>query len=358
MLSRPTKDSPDTNQVLIILLGLAGFMIIFLLVAIAYLYASRPKQTASAEIPPTSFTSTPTTIPSATSTTEIQVPSTNVPTPMHPTVIPPTPEASSATVLTTDYVHVRSGPGLQYPVYGLLPPQTQAEVVGISPDQQWWAVKVAISTAADQIGWINGQYVTSKLIQGLPVITPPPVPEQVAIPTAPASGAFVTTVEPVNVRSGPGTDYPSYGVAPLGTTAEAIGVSADDAWWEVKLPTSLAPDGTGWVSGGYVTTQNVGNVPVVAAPSLPTNLDIQPPDSSEAHLLTIEPVIVRSGPSSSYPGYGEMPANRRAKILGQTRNASWYEIAIPRGIAPDGIGWVPASFVVPFNTQGILVIEP
>ncbi len=358
MQSQPSKNTPDTNRLLIILLGLAGFLIIFLLVALVYLYTSRPRLTVSAEIPPATITATPTSFPSPTSTADISATETSVPTPMHPTVIPPTPSASGTTALTTDYVHVRSGPGLQYPVYGLLPPQTQANIVGISPDNQWWAVQVPTTTVADGIGWINGQYMTTTLTQGMPVITPPPLPEQVAIPTPPSSGAFVTTVEPVNVRSGPGTDYPTYGVAPIGTIAEAIGVSADGGWWEVNLPTSLAPSGTGWISGFYVTTQNVQNVPVIPAPPLPASLNVQSPDEGEARLLTLEPVNVRSGPGSQYSSYGEMPANRRAKILGESADERWYQIALPSGISPDGTGWVNASLVVTFDTQGILVIQP
>jgi uncharacterized protein YraI len=358
MQTRPTRNLPDTNSLLIVLLGLAGFVIVFLLVAIAYLYVSRPMQTASAEIPPATITSTPTLLLSPTITSTIPITETSVPTPMHPTVVPPTPQANGATVMTTDYVHIRSGPALDYPVYGLLPPQTQAEIVGVSPDNQWWAVKVPTSVAANGIGWITVQYVNASNTQGVPVITPPPLPEQVTIATPPPTSATVTTVEPVNVRSGPGTDYPSYGVAPLGTTGEAIGVSADGNWWEVSLPTSLAPDGTGWISAFYLTTQNVQNVPVVAAPPLPTSLNIQSPDDNEARLMTIEPVNVRSGPGSQFPSYGVMPAGRRAKILGETANSKWYEIALPTGIAPDGVGWVNASSIVTFNTQGILVVQP
>jgi hypothetical protein len=35
-------------------------------------------------------------------------------------------------------------------------------------------------------------------------------------------------------------------------------------WWQVKIPTSFAPDGLGWVSAGYVTTANSSAVPTVA----------------------------------------------------------------------------------------------
>ena len=358
MQFRPAKNPTTPNRILLLLLGLAGFAIVFLLLVVAYLYSSRPGQTASAEIPPTSITDTPTSLPSATSEPTIAVTETSVPTPMHPTVVPPASAGGLATVLTTDYLHVRSGPSLLYPVYGLLPPQTQAEVVGVSPDHQWWAVKVPTSLTADGIGWVSGQYVSVSSTQSIPVLTPPPVPEQVPVPPPQSTGPFITTVEPVNVRSGPGTDYPSYGVAPLGTTGEVIGVNADRSWWEVRLPTNLAPDGTGWISAAYVTAQNVDNVPVVAPPPLPSNLEILPPEDSEARLMTVQPVDVRSGPGIGYASYGEMPAGRRGKILGVSSDGTWYEIALPNGIAPDGTGWVDAGYVIVFNTQGVEVVEP
>ena len=219
-------------------------------------------------------------------------------------------------------------------------------------------MKVPTNLAADGVGWVSGQYVSVSTAQSIPILTPPPVPEQVPLPTPLSSGPFLTTVEPVNVRSGPGTDYPSYGVAPLGTTGEVIGVSEDRNWWEVNLPTNLAPDGTGWISAAYVTVQNVDNVPVVEAPPLPINLESLPAGEDEARLLTVQPVDVRSGPGTGYASYGEMPAGRRGKITGRSSDGNWYEIALPSGISPDGVGWVNAASVVVYNPQEIFVVQP
>ena len=58
---------------------------------------------------------------------------------------------------------------------------------------------------------------------------------------------MATALEPINVRSGPGKAYESYGVASIGDTAEIIGVSADGSYWVVKISTDIAPDGRGWV---------------------------------------------------------------------------------------------------------------
>lgn len=78
----------------------------------------------------------------------------------------------------------------------------------------------------------------------------------------PTDGPYVVANYNVNVRSGPGTEYPAYGVAALGSSAEIIGVSPDREWWMIRLPTTISPDGTGWVSAEYVTAYNADQVPV------------------------------------------------------------------------------------------------
>ncbi len=78
-----------------------------------------------------------------------------------------------------------------------------------------------------------------------------------------------TALEPINVRSGPSTEYSSYGIAPAGSKATVIGVSEDGTWWVVSVSTQLAPDGQGWVSADFVDVTNAEDVPVIPAPPLP-----------------------------------------------------------------------------------------
>jgi heat shock protein HslJ len=95
---------------------------------------------------------------------------------------------------------------------------------------------------------------------GSPIVENPELPEDA--PTAEA-------LDTVNVRSGPGTDYPSYGLAAPGDKALILGKSADGLWWVIELPTYVAPDGRGWVSAGYVNATNADDIPVIEAPPLP-----------------------------------------------------------------------------------------
>ena len=71
----------------------------------------------------------------------------------------------------------------------------------------------------------------------------------------------------VNVRLGPGTNFPILGIAPQNTQGEIVGKSEDGAWWAVSVPS--APNEQGWVAAAYVEATNADNVPVVAAPELP-----------------------------------------------------------------------------------------
>ncbi len=96
-----------------------------------------------------------------------------------------------------------------------------------------------------------------------------PMPPEVVVPTPLPGLPSATALEAVNVRTGPGTVYPSYGVAAPGMQAEVIGVSPDGGWWVVSISTEYAPDGRGWVSADWVSVVNAEGVPVIEPPPMP-----------------------------------------------------------------------------------------
>jgi hypothetical protein len=77
----------------------------------------------------------------------------------------------------------------------------------------------------------------------------------------------VTAPLGVNIRVGPGTQFPVVGIAPLDTEGEIIGRSADGQWWAARVPS--APNEQGWVAAAYVAASDAENVPVLPAPPLP-----------------------------------------------------------------------------------------
>jgi uncharacterized protein YraI len=183
-----------------------------------------------------------------------------------PTVVPPPADPEEPYLTANEAVNVRSGPGTEYPAYGVLPQGQSAPVVGVSPDGGWWVIGLPAGYSPDGYGWVSAAYVTTYNTAGVPVIQPPPVPPEVEVPPPSTGAASCTTTEPVNVRGGPGSEYPSYGVVPAGTTGTVIGVSEDFAWWVVSVPPELVAEGQAWVSVAYCPGQNTEGVPVVPLP--------------------------------------------------------------------------------------------
>ncbi|MBP8948769.1 MAG: META domain-containing protein [Candidatus Promineofilum sp.] len=90
---------------------------------------------------------------------------------------------------------------------------------------------------------------------------------------APETGAPTGTVnapDGVFLRTGPGTNFPSIGAAPLGESGTLIGISQDRAWYVVEAPS--VPDGRVWVAAAFVDAVNADNLPTVTTPALPSTL--------------------------------------------------------------------------------------
>ncbi len=86
----------------------------------------------------------------------------------------------------------------------------------------------------------------------------------VATPAPSTPTGRVTAPSGVNVRSGPGTNYPVIGVAPFGAEGAIVGRTADSQWWAVSIPS--VPGGIGWVSDDYVAVTGAEDVPVIVVP--------------------------------------------------------------------------------------------
>ena len=177
------------------------------------------------------------------------------------TLVPP-PASGLPMVTANTYVNVRGGPGTNYPVYGVAAPGSQAGVIGVSQDSGWWNISVAPETVPAGNAWVSADYVTPSSTENVPVVPAPPLPPEVA-PLPPTEGiAMVTSTDAVNVRNGPNNFCTSYGVAPIGASAPAVGISVDELWYQILISTDVAPDGLGWVNANYLITSNTENLPV------------------------------------------------------------------------------------------------
>ncbi|MEA3327670.1 MAG: SH3 domain-containing protein [Chloroflexota bacterium] len=182
-------------------------------------------------------------------------------------IVPMPPIEPGVPIATAlEAVHVRSGPGTQFPSYGVAAKGASAEVIGVSDDGGWWVVNLPVDIAPDGQGWASAEYVQVEGGEDMPVIPPPPMPPIEDIPTPPAGTPTATALDYINVRSGPGVQYPVHFVAAKGATGEVLGVSEDQAWWVIKLSTDLVSEEQGWVSAEWVSTTDTDDVPVIPAP--------------------------------------------------------------------------------------------
>lgn len=85
----------------------------------------------------------------------------------------------------------------------------------------------------------------------------------------PGGQSILTTTVDLNVRQGPGVEYPVLGYLPAGQWAVVTGINTDGSWLQIVF--AAAPGGRGWVSRRYVMVGDLTGVPQVSVPmAVPT----------------------------------------------------------------------------------------
>lgn len=100
-----------------------------------------------------------------------------------------------------------------------------------------------------------------------PEATPTEVPtEAPTLTPAPAQPQVVASTT-VNVRSGPGTNYPVIATLPPNLPVVIVGQNAAGTWWQIE-----GPDGNqGWVAASVVQASPNVDVPIAQAPAPPAS---------------------------------------------------------------------------------------
>ncbi len=111
-------------------------------------------------------------------------------------------------------------------------------------------------------------------------------PSPLATPTF--SGPYIVVVGngeyQINVRAGPGVNYPAVGILVLGQKAPALARTRN--WVQIVYPG--APEGTGWVFAPLVKVEN-GLPPQVTPPPTPTPEYIPTPDPTLVAQYELQP---------------------------------------------------------------------
>ena len=106
--------------------------------------------------------------------------------------------------------------------------------------------------------------------------SPTPTPTPTASPTlTPVPAPQILAPGGVNLRSGPGTNYPVIGGLQANSRASITGRNADGSWWQIQTDDGQA----GWVANSVVEASHTEGVAVAAAPPPPppTPTPLPPP---------------------------------------------------------------------------------
>jgi heat shock protein HslJ/uncharacterized protein YraI len=266
------------------------------------------------------------------------------------------PEPANPNAVTLDALNVRTGPSTQFPILGTIPARQPVELIGRSLDGAWYAMNIPPSVNASGIGWSAAQWLVTNATN-LPIMSGPPLPPPVETPPPSTSGLVGVTTEPLNVRSGPSSSYPSYGTLPAGTTVTITGANQNLSWYQIIIPASVDASGLGWVSASFVQVQGSGQPPVVPTPTVAPPIVVPtPPPTTTPYVITLEPLNARTGPGSQYPSLGTIPANTTIPVNGVSPDGAWFMLNFSN--SPTGQVWINAAFVQAFNTGNLPVVQP
>jgi uncharacterized protein YraI len=195
---------------------------------------------------------------------------------------------------------------------------SNALVVGLT--QEMAGLPGPVSTGAAASGEVESLLSQVKFLQGeVDFLRTNEAPGSLAAQPADSTPRAMASQSGVNLRTGPGLDYPKVGLLPLGSSLEIVGRNMNASWWLVSTP-----DGFAWVSNEVVTTRNVGDsIPVVTIPSLlvqpaaASNSAIVLPDTGTSAMTTPTPALPVGTPipgaAASRQFVEDMPAYKRLR---------------------------------------------
>lgn len=177
-------------------------------------------------------------------------------------------EQSSTTIVATvitERLNVREGPGLQHAVIAKLNRGAQVTIIEQVATNDWLHIELSDGSQ----GWIAAAYVSRATAENAASI---PALEATAPKTA-ATDAGATTATAytlparINIRRGPGTNYPIAASVATGTALEILALNPAGDWYQVRLTGEVEPV---WVYASLTRTAGgVASVRRLTAEELP-----------------------------------------------------------------------------------------
>ncbi len=255
------------------------------------------------------------------------------------------PKSSDGPLATTTpaILNVRAGPGLDYEILTTVPKGTEAAIIGIGPNAQWYMVTLE---ALNRPAWIYAGLTTlTGFLGGVKQYTLAEVngytyTEADGTDTCGANPVAITIPAIMNVRNGPGLSYDIVTTVVKGTRADIIGIGPLDEWFLVRLDKLDEP---AWLYRGLTTV--VGSLAGVRR--IDSWQDGQPnvvTDAERPNAVTYPSLVnIRVGPGLTYPVLKTVRQGTRASIIGLSPDANWYLVEID-GMSQ--LGWIREDLTV------------
>lgn len=186
-------------------------------------------------------------------------------------------------------------------------------------------------------------------VTATPSPAPSPVPTAApGVPTVVAPQATVAT-NALNVRGGPGTDYPIVNTLTLGATCPIVGRNAASTWWNIRCAGGV----TGWVSGPLVVvTGSTANVPVV-------NVNPPPPPPTPTPTTVPMPPVTSSAWRASYFNNRDLAGSPSVVTEAGNLDFNWGTGAPAANVPADNfsarfervLSFAPGSYLIELNVD-------
>ena len=240
----------------------------------------------------------------------------DAPTPSPPPASSPQQSQTPLAITVPELLNVRSGPGLTYDIVTTVPAGTQATIVGIDPDNEWYQVE--IDGVEGQV-WIYRNLTTLQgSLTGVKQYTALEIAQLTGTPAADGSVPLAITVPiTMNVRTGPGLTYDVLRNVPAGTQGRIFGIDPDDDWFQLELE---GLDTLVWVYQDLTTV--IGSL---AGVKWVTGAEI-----AMLPAAITQPVLLnaRAGPGTTYDILTTVPAGTWAQITGIDTLGDWYRVEL------------------------------
>jgi cell wall-associated NlpC family hydrolase len=234
------------------------------------------------------------------------------------------PTAVADTVMTaTTTVNVRTGASTSTPVIGVLPAGNTVTAMGASTNG-WTKVSYDGRTA----------YISSTYLKAAGTTT-----AQTTVVSAASLAA--TTLEAVNVRTGPGITYPVWAVFPKGRATNVTGVTQNGY--------AQLTDGH-WISSAWISVATA-STPAPATTTSTTQALLSKTSSTKLPAVTGQvrataALMIRTTSGADYANLGDIPAGTLLNVTGSAANG------VTQIVYNGAVRWVNSDYIVPATAAG------